>query len=90
MEYLDNKTSWEDVFVNELEALNQKMPTFDIESLSKSRLRLSIENRILDWKKYENWVQETYACTSMKENLPETTLKSYSIAAQQAYALYSH
>ena len=89
MEYLDNKTSWEDVFTKELEALTKKMPTFDIESLSKSKLRLSLENKILDWKKYEAWIQSNYACASIKENLPEQTLKSYSIAAQQAYALYS-
>lgn len=90
MEYLDNKTSWEDVFTKELEALTKKMPTFDIESLSKSKLRLSLENKILDWKKYEEWIQTTYGCASIKENLPEQTLKSYSIAAQQAYALYSN
>ncbi len=89
MEYLDNKTSWEDVFTKEIEALTKKMPTFDIESLSKSKLRLALENKILDWKKYEAWIQTSYACASLKENLPEPTLKSYSIAAQQAYALYS-
>jgi len=89
MEYVDNKSSWEEFFTKELEALQEKLPTFDVESLSKSKLRLSLENRILDWKKYESWAIETYGCASIKDTLPETTLKSYSVSAQQAYTLYS-
>jgi hypothetical protein len=89
MEYLDNKASWEEFFTKELEALQEKMPTFDVESLSKSKLRLSLESKILDWKKYEEWAIETYGCSSIKETLPETTLKTYSVSAQQAYTLYS-
>lgn len=89
MEYLDNKASWEEFFTKELEALQEKMPTFDVESLSKSKLRLSLESKILEWKKYEEWAIETYGCSSIKESLPETTLKSYSVSAQQAYTLYS-
>ena len=90
MEYLDNRASWEEFFTKELEALQEKMPTFDVESLSKSKLRLSLESKILDWKKYESWAIDTYGCSSIKESLPETTLKSYSVSAQQAYALYSN
>ncbi|MGZ3725518.1 MAG: hypothetical protein ACXWQQ_06945 [Pseudobdellovibrio sp.] len=90
MEYLDIQSSWEANFTNELEALQQKMSSFDIESLSKSKLRLSLESKILDWKKYETWATETYGCSSIKEALPEATLKSYSINAQQAYALYAN
>lgn len=89
MEYLDLKSAWEDAFAKELETLNQKMSTFDIESLSKSRLRLSLENRILDWKKYEGWVHENFGCASVKEGISEATLRSYSIGAQQAHDLYS-
>lgn len=89
MEYLETHISWESNFTAELEALNQKMPSFDIESLSKSKLRLSLESKILDWKKYESWATEMYGCSSIKENTPEMTLNSYSISAQQAYALYA-
>lgn len=89
MEYIDNKTSWEDHFVEEVTTLQQKMPTFDVESLSKSKLRLSIENRILDWKKYSEWAQNTYGCSSLKESFSEKTLKSYNVYAQQAYDLYA-
>lgn len=89
MEYLDNKASWEEFFTKELEALQEKMPTFEVDSLSKSKLRLSLESKILDWKKYEEWAVETYGCSSIKDTLPETTLKTYSVSAQQAYTLYS-
>ena len=89
MEYLDNKASWEEHFVEEVSTLQQKMPTFDVESLSKSKLRLSIENRILDWKKYAEWAQETYGCSSLKDTFSEKTLKSYNVNAQQAYDLYA-
>lgn len=89
MEYIDNKTTWDQFFQTELETLQQKMPTFDIESLSKSKLRLSIENKILDWKKYESWAIETYGCTSLKENVTDSVLKGFSMGAQQAYDLYA-
>lgn len=89
MEYLDNKSSWEETFVHELTTLQQKMPTFDVESLSKSKLRLSIENKILDWKKYTEWAEQTYGCCSLKENLTEKNLKGYNVGAQQAYDLYA-
>ena len=89
MEYIDNKNNWENFFVQELESLQQKMPTFDVESLSKSKLRLSIENKILDWKKYADWAQENYGCSSVKENLTDKNLKSYSVNAQQAFDLYA-
>ncbi len=75
MEYLDIQSSWEANFTNELEALQQKMPSFDVESLSKSNLRLSLESKILDWKKYESWAIETYGCASIKETTPENILK---------------
>ena len=90
MEYLDNKASWEAHFTHELEALQQKIPTFDVESLSKSRLRLSLENKILDWKKYEAWATEALGCASIKDNIAENILKTYLISAQQAYALYAN
>lgn len=89
MEYIDNKTTWDQFFQSELETLQQKMPSFDIESLSKSKLRLSIENKILDWKKYESWAVETYGCTSLKENVTDSVLKGFSMGAQQAYDLYA-
>lgn len=89
MEYIDNKTTWDQFFQTELETLQQKMPSFDIESLSKSKLRLSIENKILDWKKYESWAIETYGCTSLKENVTDSVLKGFSMGAQQAYDLYA-
>lgn len=89
MEYIDNKATWDQFFQTELETLQQKMPSFDIESLSKSKLRLSIENKILDWKKYEAWAIETYGCTSLKENVTDSVLKGFSIGAQQAYDLYA-
>ena len=89
MEYLDNKASWEDNFVQEVTSLQEKMPTFDVESLSKSKLRLSIENKILDWKKYSEWAQEAYGCCSVKDNLTDKVLKTFSVNAQQAYDLYA-
>ena len=89
MEYIENKITWDQVFHAELEALQLKMSSFDMESLSKSKLRLTIENKILDWKKYESWAIETYGCSSLKETTPESVLKSFSVGAQQAYDLYS-
>ena len=37
-------------------------------------------------EKYEAWVTETYGCSCIKDTIPETTLKGYSISAQQAHA----
>jgi hypothetical protein len=90
MDYLKTNLKWEDFFIQESVELEEKMPTFDMEALSKSKLRLSLENNILDWKKYEGWVLENIGCSSLKTGVNESILKSLSINSKQAYDVYSN
>lgn len=90
MDYLNTNLKWEDFFIQESVELEEKMPGFDMDALSKSKLRLSLENNILDWKKYEAWVRENVNCASLKEDVAEGLLKNFTTNAQQALEIYSN
>lgn len=66
------------------------MSGFDIDSLTKSKIRLCLENNILDWKKYEHWVLEQLGCSSLKEDVNEKLLKNFVSNAEQALDVYSN
>jgi hypothetical protein len=90
MDYLNTNLKWEDFFIQESIELEEKMGGFDMDALSKSKLRLSIENKILTWEKYENWVLQTTGCASLKQDVGELTIKNFSSNAQQAFEIYSN
>lgn len=90
MDYLKTNLKWEDFFIQESVELEEKMPTFDMDALSKSKLRLSIENKILDWEKYEEWVLENLGCSSLKAGVNEAVLKNFTINSKQAFDIYSN
>lgn len=83
-------TKWEEHFISEAVELEEKMSSFDIDSLSKSKIRLCIENNILDWSKYESWALQRFNCSSIKSNIQENILKNFTVNAQQAYEIYSN
>jgi hypothetical protein len=90
MDYLKTNLKWEDFFVQESLELEEKMPSFDIDALSKSKLRISLENSILDWKKYESWTLENLGCASLKIEVNKSILKNFSANSKQAYSAYSN
>lgn len=90
MSEVNTNQKWEDVFIQESVELEEKMSTFDVESLNKSKLRLSIENNILDWEKYETWVLNNLNCSSLKTDVTENILKNFSSNAKQAHEIYSN
>jgi len=47
MNQVSMNVKWEEHFISEAVELEEKMSSFDIESLSKSKIRLSLENNIL-------------------------------------------
>lgn len=89
MDYLKTNLKWEDFFTRESAELDEKMESLDMDSLSKSKLRLSLENNILDWKKYESWVLENLGCASLKTDIGETEIESFSENLQDTLDAYS-
>lgn len=90
MDYLKTNLNWEDFFTQELVTLEEKITGFDTDSLNKSKLRSCLENKILDWKKYESWVQENAGCASLKTDIAENILKNFIANSQQAFDIYSN
>lgn len=90
MDYLKKNLKWEDFFIQESVELSEKMVSFDMEDLTKSKVRLSLENKILDWEKYEAWVIENLGCSSLKNDIGESVLKNFVANSQQAYDIYSN
>ncbi len=48
--------NWEEFFIQEALELEEKMTSLDLDSLNRSRLRISLEKNILDWNKYQAWI----------------------------------
>ncbi len=76
MDYLKTNIKWEDFFTRESAELEEKMQTLDMDSLSKSKIRLSLENNILNWQKYEAWALENIGCASVKSSMSESDLEN--------------
>ncbi len=89
MDYLKTNLKWEDFFTRESVELDEKMQSLDMDSLSKSKLRLSLENNILDWNKYEAWVLENLGCASIKANLSAVVIDSFAENLQDTLDAYS-
>ncbi len=89
MDYLKTNLKWEDFFATESAELQEKMQSLDMDTLSKSKLRLAVENNILDWNKYESWVLEHIGCASLKPDIPETVLESLAENLQNTLDAYS-
>ena len=76
MDYSKTNLKWEDFFATESAELEEKMQSLDMEMLSKSKIRLSLETRILDWNKYESWVFKNLGCASLKPDISTSDLES--------------
>lgn len=85
-----NCAKWEEHFITEAVELEERMSSFDIESLSKSKIRLCIENNILDWTQYERWALQSFNCPSLKTDVQENILKNFTVNAKQAFEIYSN
>lgn len=90
MDYLKTNLKWEDFFIKESVELGEKMSGFDIEDLSKSKIRLSLENKILDWDKYESWVVENLGCASLKKDVLPSILNDFLTNSREAHNIYSN
>lgn len=89
MDYLSTNLNWQEHFIYEYEELQEKLPSFDVDALSKSKIRLSLENNILDWEKYEAWALENLGCSCLKPGIKESILKNFLVNAKLAYESYS-
>lgn len=89
MDYLKSNLKWEDVFTKESAELDEKMESLDMDSLSKSKLRLSLEQNILDWKKYEAWALENLGCSSIKSDVDTSVIESFTENLQETLDAYS-
>lgn len=90
MDYLKTNLKWEDFFIKESVELGEKISGYDMDALSKSKIRLSLENKILDWNRYESWVIENLGCASLKKDVNDSILNDLLINSRQAYNLYSN
>ena len=64
------------------------MSTLNFEDLNKSRVRISLENNILDWEKYSDWYTQQLGCSSLQGKISEAQLAS--MKNQVSTALQTH
>ena len=82
--------TWENYFIQESIELEEKIPSFEIDSYGKSKIRLCLEKNILEWSRYETWMLTNSECASLKSDLNEEVLESFVGGMKQAYAQFSN
>ncbi len=90
MTYINTRLNWEEVFFQEALELEEKMISLDLQSLTKSKLRLSLEKNILGWKKYEGWMTQTANVKSLRDELSADHLAKITEQAQDTLTEYHH
>ncbi len=90
MNYDNTNLNWEEFFIQEALELEEKMSSFQFEDLQRSRLRLSLERKILDWNKYHDWFLHHFKCTSLKPNLSEEQLLNLRHKSNETLSAYDH
>ncbi len=91
MNYLNNSSQWEEFFIQEALELEEKMKTLSGQALNKSKIRLGLENQILDWAKYESWYMSILGCCSLKSSLSNQEIEKFiepARLAKEAYSFY--
>lgn len=89
MAYLNISAQWEQFFIQEAVELEEKMKSLDIDSLNKSKIRICLENNILNWPQFEKWMMSELGCCSLKSTIAEEEIQKFLGAAKQAQELYS-
>lgn len=84
-----NLLSWEKFFIQESIELEEKMPSLQLDSFGKSKIRLCLETNILNWEKYEDWVQKNFYCSSFKNTINESKLNSFEKNLKGCFSKYS-
>lgn len=90
MDYIKASLNWEEFFIQEALELEEKMTSFDLQSLNDSRLRICLEKKILDWNKYQSWVCNQTGIKSISSNLSSFELNKLCEQAKMTYESYSH
>lgn len=84
----NKSTHWEEVFIQEALELEEKMKTEDVGGLNKSKLRICLEQKILDWPQYEKWYMSQRQCSSLKASIDQTQLQLLLNSAKEVHSKY--
>lgn len=90
MDYIKSSLNWEEFFIQEALDLEEKMNSFDHRSLGHSRLRISIDTGILEWKKYHTWIFSQTGIKSIAANIEEDQLNRIRDEAVSNFSTYSY
>jgi hypothetical protein len=64
-----NPSDWEHHFTDEAIQVEELLAGGDITLLTQSKIRIAIENKILQWEKYKEWVQSEHEYPVIKSDL---------------------
>lgn len=89
MDYIRKDLKWEDIFVSEAIELEKKLSNSSENLSKKSKLRIALESKILDWEKYSTWLAGNLGCASLKMNINNEDVAKILASASLTYKTYS-
>ena len=88
MNYEDMNSKWEEFFLREALELEEKMSQLSADDLNRSRIRITLENNILTWEKYQTWFMQNFNCSSLNTNLSQDQLLKLRAEAAKTSVAY--
>lgn len=90
MDSMNTQINWEEFFIQQALELEEKMALLDVDSLNKSRLRIALDNGILDWQQYVAWYSHQLPCTYLIDEDNEKFIEELTLRCRDTMNSYSH
>ncbi len=81
---------WEHHFTEEAILVEELLSSGDFMFLSQSKIRIALENKILSWEKYKNWIQKEHAYSSLKNDINQQQIEILKNKYTENLKTFSH
>lgn len=85
-----NPYEWENFFTEEAILVEELLVSGDYLFVNHSKIRIAIENKILNWEKYIDWIQTQNDYVSLKSDLDDEQIKSLAYKYSENKDTFKH
>lgn len=83
-------SEWEHFFTEEALTVEELLSAGDFLAFDQSKLRIALDNKILNWDKFKAWVSEHTLCASIKSDISPLQIKTLRNKYKENKKTYAH
>lgn len=88
--HFKNPSEWDQKFSEESLSVEELLTRGDAQLLTQSKIRTALENNVISWDKYTNWLQETSTYPLIQSSLNSQEQDKLIYSVQENYKTFSH